>query len=292
MPADPHRAVILRRIMAVDGPARVTVTLDVRAGFGRSPMTDLSKTGGCWTGRSGRLRFRWSGAARARPGDDGLSFTVTLPAGGQHDLVLELSDRALDAEPPDPDRTWAATEEAWSEVVPVCDDLAAPRDARHAYAVLRGLTSGTGAMVAAATTSLPERLEGGRNYDYRYAWIRDQCYAGLAVAAHGPHPLLDGSVRFVTERLLADGPVKRVDLARALAAHGLTLRGLKYAQKALGVARTREGRGKRAAVAGATRVRHDADMTVTAIAATAPVGAAIGPRQSARFWYCRYGSAA
>ena len=61
-------------------------------------------------------------------------------------------------------------------------------------------------MVAAATTSLPERLEGGRNYDYRYAWIRDQCYAGLAVAAHGPHPLLEGTVRFLTERILADGP--------------------------------------------------------------------------------------
>ena len=91
-------------------------------------------------------------------------------------------------------------------VVPDCADLIAVRDARHAYAVLRGLTSASGAMVAAATTSLPERLEGGRNYDYRYAWIRDQCYAGLAVAAHGPHPLLDGTVRFVTERLLADGP--------------------------------------------------------------------------------------
>jgi len=61
-------------------------------------------------------------------------------------------------------------------------------------------------MMAAATTSLPERLEGGRNYDYRYAWIRDQCYAGLAVAAHGPHPLLAGAVRFVSERLLDDGP--------------------------------------------------------------------------------------
>jgi GH15 family glucan-1,4-alpha-glucosidase len=61
-------------------------------------------------------------------------------------------------------------------------------------------------MVAAATTSLPERLEDARNYDYRYAWIRDQCYAGLAVAAHGPHPLLAGAVRFVGERLLADGP--------------------------------------------------------------------------------------
>jgi GH15 family glucan-1,4-alpha-glucosidase len=206
MPADPHRAVILRRIMAVDGPARVNVVLDVRAGFGRSPMTDLSRAGGCWTGRSGRLRFRWSGAARARPGADGLAFTVTVPAGGQHDLVLELSDRPLPTSPPDPDWTWAATETAWADVVPACDDLTAARDARHAYAVLRGLTAGSGAMVAAATTSLPEHLEGGRNYDYRYAWIRDQCYAGLAVAAHGPHPLLEGTVRFVTERLLADGP--------------------------------------------------------------------------------------
>jgi GH15 family glucan-1,4-alpha-glucosidase len=91
-------------------------------------------------------------------------------------------------------------------MVPDCGDLIAARDARHAYAILRGLTAGSGAMVAAATTSLPERLEAGRSYDYRYAWIRDQCYAGLAVAAHGPHPLLDGTVRFLTERILADGP--------------------------------------------------------------------------------------
>lgn len=206
MPADPRRVVILRRIEAVDGPGRVHVVLDVRAGFGRSGMTDLSRAGGRWSGRSGAIRFRWSGAARARPGADGLAFTVSLPAGGHHDLILELSDRSLDAEPPEAGQAWAATEEAWSAVVPDCQDLIAARDARHAYAVLRGLSAGSGAMVAAATTSLPERIEGGRNYDYRYAWIRDQCYAGLAVAAHGPHPLLEGAVRFLTERILADGP--------------------------------------------------------------------------------------
>jgi alpha,alpha-trehalase len=206
MPADPHRAVILRRIEAIDGPARVDVVLDVRAGFGRSRMTDLSRSGGRWSGRSGAIRFRWSGAARARSGADGLAFTLSLPAGGHHDLVLELSDRPLDTEPPGPGDAWAATEAAWSAVVPGCDDLIAARDARHAYAVLRGLTARSGAMVAAATTSLPERMEGGRNYDYRYAWIRDQCYAGLAVAAHGPHPLLGGTVQFLTERILADGP--------------------------------------------------------------------------------------
>ncbi len=206
MPADPHRAVILRRIEALDGPARVDVVLDVRAGFGRNRMTDLSRTGGVWTGRSGVIRFRWSGAARARHSADGLALTLSLPEGGHHDLVLELSDRPLEAAPPDADQAWAATGETWSAVVPDCADLIADRDARHAYAVLRGLTSGSGAMVAAVTTSLPERMKGGRNYDYRYAWIRDQCYAGLAVAAHGPHPLLEGTVRFLTERILADGP--------------------------------------------------------------------------------------
>jgi GH15 family glucan-1,4-alpha-glucosidase len=60
-------------------------------------------------------------------------------------------------------------------------------------------------MVAAATTSLPERAEQGRSYDYRFAWIRDQCYTGRAVARDGPHGLLDAAVSFVAERLLADG---------------------------------------------------------------------------------------
>ena len=53
------------------------------------------------------------------------------------------------------------------------------------WCVLRGMTSRAGGMVAAATTSLPERAEQGRNYDYRYAWIRDQAYAGQAAAAAG-----------------------------------------------------------------------------------------------------------
>ncbi|HEY1639463.1 MAG TPA: glycoside hydrolase family 15 protein [Streptosporangiaceae bacterium] len=207
-PADPHRVVLLRSVMALEGGTRVRVLLEPRGSFGRTGVRDLARSRGIWTWRCGPIRFRLSGAGRARPGAAGqdLAMMLRLEPGQQHDLVLEISDRPLDGPPPDPGAAWAGTQEAWSSAVPDCTDLIAVSDARHAYAVLAGLTSASGALAAAATTSIPERLESVRNYDYRYAWIRDQCYAGLALAAHGPHPLLDGTVRFITDRVLADGP--------------------------------------------------------------------------------------
>lgn len=212
-PGDAHRAVLLRRVVAVQGPVRVRARLELRPGFGRDradrPHRYAGPDGsGGWCGRAGPLHFRWSGAdtAEADP-RGGLALTRELPAGGRHDFVLEVSDRPLAAPPVRADGAWESTRRAWRRAVPPCQDTLAPRDARHAYAVLRGLTSAGGAMVAAATMSLPERADTDRNFDYRYAWIRDQCYAGVAVGAHRPdHPLFDGAVRFVTERLLDDGP--------------------------------------------------------------------------------------
>jgi GH15 family glucan-1,4-alpha-glucosidase len=117
--------------------------------------------------------------------------------------VVALDEDSLDA--PDADGAWSGTEAAWQERVPDLDLAVARRDARHACAVLAGLTSTGGGMVAAATMSLPERAREGRNYDYRYVWIRDQCYAGEAAAAAGAFPLLDDAVRFARERLLEHG---------------------------------------------------------------------------------------
>lgn len=215
MPAEPGRAVLLRRLELVSGTAEMSVVLHPRAGYGEEPVrAPRSHDDGTWTARAGPVHLRWSGAPAARPHTDGhgghrLVLEVSLTErGSHHDLVLELADGAasLPSGPPSAGQCWEATDFQWHQAVPAMEGLVARRDARHAYAVLRGLTSSGGGMVAAATTSLPERAGAGRSYDYRYVWIRDQCFTGQAVAALGPHPLLDEAVRFVTERLADDGP--------------------------------------------------------------------------------------
>jgi GH15 family glucan-1,4-alpha-glucosidase len=214
LPSEPGRAVILRRVIALAGPARVNVLLAPRGDFGAHGLSAVIREQEVWRGRVGDLSLAWGGAPQARSVPDGhggraLSLELELEAGSHHDLVLALSAEGEAGSLPDPEAAWAGTVSAWHTRMPSFEATIAPRDTRHAYAVLCGLTSNSGGMVAAATTSLPERAEQGRNYDYRYVWIRDQCYVGQAVARAGPHSLMDDALRFVRERMLADGPSLR-----------------------------------------------------------------------------------
>jgi GH15 family glucan-1,4-alpha-glucosidase len=218
-PGDPHRAVILRKIKAVDGRAQAMVRLLLAGDYGRLEMANLTRVGTIWSATSGPVYLRWQpgpGVREDRAGD--LTVHVDLAQGEERDLVLELSTEPIDDDDlRDPQDLWAATEASWRNGVPSVEGVRARRDSAHAYAVMRGLTTASGAMVAAATMSLPERAEAGRNYDYRYAWIRDQCFAGQAAAAlPGGELLVDASVRFVAERLHVDGP----DLKPAYTATG------------------------------------------------------------------------
>jgi len=210
LPAQPGRAVILRRVCVEAGRAALGVRLGPRAGFGAEPLEPPRLDGDVWALRTGAVAGLWSGADAAKPGEGGLLVMhLDLEEGDVHDLVLVLDASGEPVAAPPADRAWSETESAWAERVPELEGAVATREARHAVAVMSGLTSSTGAMVAAATTSLPERAREGRNYDYRYAWVRDQCYAGQAAAAAGVDRILDDAVRTVAARLLADGPKLR-----------------------------------------------------------------------------------
>ena len=181
-PGERDRVVLLRRVEPIRGVARVRVTLHARAAFDEHDMAVRRTTPTTWEGATGDLSIRWTGApGGARVDDEGdLVGDLDVAAGEHHDLVLEIARCPLPACPPDPGRLWRRTEQAWADGQPDLGASVAPRESQHSYVVLRGLTSADGGMVAAATTSMPERADRGRDYDYRYAWIRDQAYAGQA----------------------------------------------------------------------------------------------------------------
>ncbi|MFF3274434.1 trehalase-like domain-containing protein [Streptomyces chrestomyceticus] len=166
LPAACDGLVLLRRVRAVRGDARVHLVLDPRPEFGAGAMAEGRDTPDGHTAASRDLHLWFGGAALKRRPGGVWQAAFTVPERQERDLVLYIGRRPPDTAP-NPRRLWRETEAAWREAVPRCLDTAAPRDARHAYAVLHGLTSSTGGMVAAATTSLPERAEVGRNYDYR-----------------------------------------------------------------------------------------------------------------------------
>ena len=88
---------------------------------------------------------------------------------------------------PDPEAALARTEGFWRDWIGHCrasGEWSEP--VRRSLITLKALTyAPTGGIVAAPTTSLPERLGGERNWDYRHCWLRDATLTLLALMSAG-----------------------------------------------------------------------------------------------------------
>jgi GH15 family glucan-1,4-alpha-glucosidase len=113
-------------------------------------------------------------------------FTVSAGERVPFVLVWHPSHHATPAIP-DADDAIRSTEKWWQEWASQCNYEGPWRDAvMRSLVVLKGLSyAPTGAMVAAPTMSLPEKIGGSRNWDYRYCWLRDATFTVYALLNAG-----------------------------------------------------------------------------------------------------------
>jgi GH15 family glucan-1,4-alpha-glucosidase len=112
----------------------------------------------------------------------------TVRAGQTVPFVLTWAPSYLGRpEPVDPGRALTDTVEFWERWSARSSATGRWRDpVQRSLIVLKALTyAPTGGIVAAVTTSLPEQLGGGRNWDYRYCWLRDATFTLQALLAAG-----------------------------------------------------------------------------------------------------------
>jgi len=177
---------LLRCVVCERGEVRLEVRYEPRPDYGRART--LVKDGGTLGWRLEHAGWLYALRAevplRPAPGG-GLQGQVTLRAGQCVCFSLTATDDGPAVLPPLGRFSWARvghTVEAWRSWAAQCRYAGPHRAAvvRSALALKLLTFAPSGAVVAAATTSLPEVLGGQDNWDYRFCWVRDAAFTARA----------------------------------------------------------------------------------------------------------------
>jgi GH15 family glucan-1,4-alpha-glucosidase len=210
-----HR--LVRRVMVVRGQMEFAVEACPRFDYGRAEHVTERHPGGA-VFISGDARVGLSCSHDLDGDGRDLRGTFTLSQGERATFVLE---RLQEGEPlrhyagRSTEEMREQTVEYWRRWLGRSRYTGRWREMVHRSALTLKLLvyRPSGAMVAAPTTSLPEQLGGGRNWDYRYTWIRDAAFSLYALLRLGFTEEAEAFMgwltrRFLDERMTAGGPLQ------------------------------------------------------------------------------------
>lgn len=224
-----------------DGSVRVTSALNMSSS-GRLPWTELALR---VEGLSGEVAMSWAFTCDTRFQADGVSIAVeqgvpivrlgtctiaalfsnendivvkpdqvsavfTVKAGSKVVVALLATDdepvfvpalSAIDARLDASKDNWRR----WSAMINPTQNWQ-PAVARSALVLKSLLAEYTGAIAAAATTSLPERIGGPKNWDYRFSWVRDSSFAIDALINLGLSEEVHNAVAWLLQAIRRNGP--------------------------------------------------------------------------------------
>ncbi len=175
-----ERSELLRCVKVLSGNVRLSVNVKPKGG------AEVH-------GRSGGLRFILHEQPdlplhllSSRP-LSGPENTLTLDEGDELHLRLTWGHLPHRYQALDPDDVLRHTTEAWRRWVEHVRYEGPHADLVRRSAITLKLLdySRSGAIVAAPTSSLPERIGGERNWDYRYTWVRDAAFSVYALRTVG-----------------------------------------------------------------------------------------------------------
>ena len=183
MPPGGTTSDLVRIVVGVHGTVHMRTELIVRYGYGREVPWVSRLEDGSLKMVSGpdmvvlRTRVPLHGEGLTTVGD------FTVKAGERVPLVLTYGPSHFSPPPvSDAEQALQRTETFWSDWISKCDAAEQWSEAtRRSLIILKALTyTPTGGIVAAPTTSLPEKIGGARNWDYRFCWLRDATLTLLA----------------------------------------------------------------------------------------------------------------
>jgi GH15 family glucan-1,4-alpha-glucosidase len=180
---------IVRLVQGVRGRVKMRMELIIRFGFGGDiPWVRKSEDGSALLAICGQDMTVLRTPVDTRGEDFTTVADFSVGEGETVPFVFTYGPSHVAVPAPiDPAKALEEAEAFWAEWSGRCT-----YEGDHRALVLRSLITlkaltfaPTGGIVAAPTTSLPEKLGGGRNWDYRFCWVRDATFTLLALMNSG-----------------------------------------------------------------------------------------------------------